>query len=666
MNPRATLLVFFVIGTFIAFPARSADEPRPPKQGAALLKTDILGVFAHPDDETGVAAVLAEYALVKGKVVANVYCTRGEAGGNMVGNQWGPSLGILREAELRDSLARLEVRYCYFLDREDFFYTESAAATWRKWGKEETLERLVRLIRALRPEVIITMDPAPTPGQHGHHQAAGILATEAFTAAADPARFPEQLAKEGLSVWQVRKLYYPGGGPLADYSIDVADRLPGGKTPEQIAGEAAADHRSQGFGNFSNSPRPPRPRIFTLVKSVVGLLGLKADVFGPETDLLGGLPATDSAAHPISEPIVVGRLPLLLEFIPRPAIANYSRWLKAQNIEAIVPAPTADLPVVAGEENEIQLNISNQKPIATEGEIGFQVPAGWKVQPESSKYRVQPSATETLHCRVKPPTSLSPDADLTAATSLGDAQLRALIRLHVIPRLTVPLVRSAPALDGANHQSPTTNHSLHSLILDGGGAGWDDLPAHYISPSNLVSGHVRDAADSSATFRLAYNSQTLFVDVDVADDIVVTNIAPDDIRGHWRSDSIEICVDPAAGAESTVDCFKVGIFPFDTTGVVRAARDADARQGPIEETAPGMRVVSRRTPTGYRIQAAIPFKVIGIEPVKGKRLGFNLIIYDGDKANAALGENINKSRLAWSPRSGVPGRPEDWGRIDLE
>ncbi|HTG45833.1 MAG TPA: hypothetical protein VK633_15035, partial [Verrucomicrobiae bacterium] len=69
---------------------------------------------------------------------------------------------------------------------------------------------------------------------------------------------------------------------------------------------------------------------------------------------------------------------------------------------------------------------------------------------------------------------------------------------------------------------------------------------------------------------------------------------------------------------------------------------------------------------GYRIQAAIPFQEIGAAPDKSKRLGFNLIIYDGDKPGAAPGENINKSRLAWAPRPGVNGRPEDWGRIDLE
>ena len=64
--------------------------------------------------------------------------------------------------------------------------------------------------------------------------------------------------------------------------------------------------------------------------------------------------------------------------------------------------------------------------------------------------------------------------------------------------------------------------------------------------------------------------------------------------------------------------------------------------------------------------SAIPFREIGVKPDQTRRLGFNIILYDGDKAGAALGENINKSRLAWAPRSGVQGRPEDWGRIDLE
>jgi hypothetical protein len=202
--------------------------------------------------------------------------------------------------------------------------------------------------------------------------------------------------------------------------------------------------------------------------------------------------------------------------------------------------------------------------------------------------------------------------------------------------------------------------------MNGSSDGWANVPATAITPMDLVQGKVANEADSSALFRLVHDGATLFVDVEVKDDHIVSNIAPDDIRGHWRSDSVEICVDPSAGAEDTMGCFKLGIFPFDTTGVVRAARDADANQGPIEETAPGTRIVSRRTKDGYRIQAAIPFREMGVALEKSRRVGFNIIVYDGDKTNAAVGENINKSRIAWAPRSGVNGRPEDWGRVDFE
>jgi hypothetical protein len=158
----------------------------------------------------------------------------------------------------------------------------------------------------------------------------------------------------------------------------------------------------------------------------------------------------------------------------------------------------------------------------------------------------------------------------------------------------------------------------------------------------------------------------LYVLVNVRDDRIVSNIAPNDIRGHWRSDSVEICIDPEARSEHTLRTFKVGIFPFDTDGNARAAREADARQGPIEETAPGMKLASRRTPGGYDIAVAIPWRLLDVEPRRDRRLGFNVLIYDGDKPDAKVGENINECRLAWSPQRGVQGRPEDWGRLRLQ
>lgn len=633
------LIAAFAAWSLLGSSALAQSSTTNPKQGAALLKTDIMGVFAHPDDETGMAATLARYALGQTSVVANVYCTRGEGGGNMVGTQSGAALGALREAELRDCLAVLGVRYGYFLDQLDWAYTESVAATLEKWGKEQTLERLVRFVRALRPEMMVTMNPAPTPGQHGHHQAAALLATEAFSAASDPKRFPLQLTKDGLSLWQPRKLFYGGGSGEVVATIPVNEPLADGRTPGQIAATALANHRSQAFGNFGNSPWLQRPQRFTLVKSFV-------PVAGTESNLLAGLPTDSVAKTPIPFAKTVAQPALRLEFVPRPAFANYQRWVKEQGIEHVAAQFQSDLPLVAGEANVVRLRVVNAQSRLSTGTLNLVVPTGWKVQPATRAITVAGNSAETVELQVTPPAGVRGDGELTASFQSADSTVESRTKLHPLPRAVVPRLKMQP-------------------VLNGGERGWEKSVALTIASTNLVQGKVADAADSSALVRLAHDGKTLFVDVLVKDDAVITNIEPNDIKGHWRADSVEICLDPAAGAEHTMGCYKLGIFPFDTTGVVRAARDADANQGPIEETAPKTRISSVRTVDGYRIQAAIPLEEIGLKR-EPHRLGFNVIIYDGDKRDAARGENINKSRLAWAPRSGVQGRPEDWGRIDLE
>ncbi|MBI1842171.1 MAG: PIG-L family deacetylase [Verrucomicrobia bacterium] len=602
-----------------------------------MLKTDLMGVFAHPDDETGVAATLAHYALGEKKIVANVYCTRGEGGGNMVGTQGGVALGILREAELRACLQRLGVKYCYFLDRRDFAYTESLLATLDRWNKEETLRDLVRLVRSLRPEVIVTMDPAPTPGQHGNHQAAGLLATEAFTAAADPRRFPEQLGAEGLHPWQTRKLYYSGWDDQLQTSIPVTNALPDGGFPWQAAGEALANHRSQAFGNFAASPRMRRAQLFRLVKSVVPGAN--------EADLFRGLP------FPSNSPMAVQRLgvesggPLRIEFRSRPAISNYNRWTREQGIENVAKKMPADIPVTAGEPNEARVSVANAAGDSFRGEMRFVTPPGWEISPSQWSFAVAGGQTAARALRVTPPAGFQGAATIEAISTGGSRETRQKLNVNAVPALRATRLSRAPAMDGSE-------------------AGWEIAPFHSIPHTNRWQGEARDAADVSGRFRVGVYQRALFLDVRVTDDVVVTNIAPDDIKGHWRSDSIEICLDPQAGAENALGSYKLGVFPFDTTGVVKGARDADANPGPIAESAPKTRLASFRTPDGYRILAAIPFSEIGV--ARAKRIGFNVLIYDGDKAGAQLGENINKTRLAWAPRSGVQGRPEDWGRLDLE
>ena len=245
---------------------------------------------------------------------------------------------------------------------------------------------------------------------------------------------------------------------------------------------------------------------------------------------------------------------------------------------------------------------------------------------------------------VTAPTDAREDVTLVASV----ANHRTSVRLHPVPSLKVPRVSRLP---------------WNSLAED---PAWKALPATPIGPELSWQGRSDGASDCSGQFRLAHDGKTLWVEIQVQDDRVVSNIEPNDIKGHWRSDSVEVCVDPSAGAEHTLGCWKAGLFPFDHTGQVRGARDADADPGPLERHSPGTRLLSWRTVGGYTIRAAIPLKEAGLSGKRGSRASFNVLIYDGDKADAQPGENINRTRLAWSPRPGVQGRPEDWGRIVLE
>jgi hypothetical protein len=336
---------------------------------------------------------------------------------------------------------------------------------------------------------------------------------------------------------------------------------------------------------------------------------------------------------------------LEINFVPRAAVRRYLQWVKEQGIEHVASKLAADIPVVSGETVEAAIEVINRGRESAAGELHLSASEGWRFAQNTLRYSVGPEKTTRLTAQITAPIDGKADGELLA-TPVG-ASAKATGQAHRVPHGKIVRLKTAPAMDGSQN-------------------GWSNIVSVAITPSDLVQGKVADEADSSAHFRLAHDGATLFVDIEVKDDHIVSNIAPNDIRGHWRSDSVEICVDPSAGAEDTMSCFKLGIFPFDTTGRVRAARDADANQGPIEETAPGTRIVSQRTADGYRIQAAIPFREMGVFLEKSRRIGFNIIVYDGDKTDAAIGENINKSRIAWAPRAGINGRPEDWGRVDIE
>jgi hypothetical protein len=179
--------------------------------GLALRRLTTVGTFmhttAHPDDENN--SVLALYSRGYGMRVALVTATRGDGGQNEIGPELFDAIGVLRTEELLQA-HRWDGAEQYFTRAVDFGFSFSPQETIEKWGHDEILGDYVRMLRTIRPDVIVTLSPSGTGGGQ-HHMVSATLTAEAFTAAADPAKFPEQL-RQGLRPWQAKKLYQPGGG----------------------------------------------------------------------------------------------------------------------------------------------------------------------------------------------------------------------------------------------------------------------------------------------------------------------------------------------------------------------------------------------------------------------------------------------------------------------
>lgn len=185
------------------------------------VKLNVLFIGAHPDDEAGTLAALGQWNEFSGMKAGVITVTRGEGGGNAVGLEEGPPLGMLREAEERTAVGYAGIENVFNLDGLDFYYTASAPLSYDVWGGEAVLNRIVRVVRATRPDVIITMNPSAVEGNHGNHQQAAMFAVEAYLAAGDRQRFPEHFA-EGFSTWTPRRLLRTGAngsGPVGEGSL---------------------------------------------------------------------------------------------------------------------------------------------------------------------------------------------------------------------------------------------------------------------------------------------------------------------------------------------------------------------------------------------------------------------------------------------------------------
>ena len=300
--PMASLLAAVFLATSVHAQPLASGEDRA-ALGVALRKLNSTGVYmmitAHPDDENN--ALLAKLAKGEGHRAVLLSATRGDGGQNEIGAELFDALAVLRTEEL-NAAHRLDGAEQYFSRAVDFGYSFSVEETFERWGREEILGDFVRLIRTVRPDVVSAMSPGGRGGGQ-HHQASAVLAREAWRAAADPRRFPEQIAA-GLAPWQARKFYYRVGFPFGmgagpprfrsrpapDPDLTTVD-LGGydpllGATWAEIGSRARGMHKCQGMSQFVALPSGAAGGRYRLAETTL------AERSAAETSLFDGVDTT--------------------------------------------------------------------------------------------------------------------------------------------------------------------------------------------------------------------------------------------------------------------------------------------------------------------------------------------------------------------------------------
>ncbi|MEO8580919.1 MAG: PIG-L family deacetylase, partial [Gemmatimonadales bacterium] len=377
-----------------------ATNPPPDER----FKADILVIAPHPDDESTIAGYLAKAVLDEHRRVAVVVTTRGDAGQNLVGSEQARSLAEIREIETRQALASIGITNVWFLRAPDTFGQDVADVlrSLETSNHGSSLGETVRFIRLTRPEVVITMLPATVVGEnHEDHQAAGVLATEAFDLAGDPTWFPEQVAApedrlwygnlmEGLRTWQPKKLYYytdashfdfvKGKGP--EYSMTAV-------SPSQrvsyarLAAKELSFHRTQ-YGDdpakalaTNNLHDYEQPLPFVLAKSLVG-----GAVTGDIMEGAGSRSIPFAPVRGYRAPENAGGLSIELGG----RWAFYKRFYPAHNLDVMPGLLAPEIGVGSGAHFSVPLVLHNDTDKPVTFRLRPQLPPGWVVDSTSAQH----------------------------------------------------------------------------------------------------------------------------------------------------------------------------------------------------------------------------------------------------------------------------------------
>ncbi len=433
-------------------------------QADERYKVDILLVVAHPDDEGAATPYLAR-AIDEGKRVAVVYGTRGSSGANEAGVEQATALGEIREIEARRADAVLGIDKVWFLGGKDTA-SQDVLQSLANWDHGVALENLVRLVRLTRPEVILTFLPGTFIGEdHGDHQAAGVLATEAFDLAGDPTVFPEQVSAplrrlepylENLRPWQTKKIYY---FPDADKEEIFRDKGPRYSVKEisksakqaywRVALESFRRHETQAKGFIDSLAKMDEPQIEKLVTSDsfwstgIGFVLGKSLVRGSVTgDVFEGITA---GAIPFARPEATPAP-------PQPEISMelagpwnyYAQFRRAHGLAHLPHPEPPEIALQGGTDLVIPLWLRNQSSAAQEIALTVSLPAGWTVGSGGGKFTVAAKQTAATRIEVKLPPAgegagskaeakeVSVHAEANGKT-VGDVKLLVELRKRALP-----------------------------------------------------------------------------------------------------------------------------------------------------------------------------------------------------------------------------------------
>jgi hypothetical protein len=288
---------------------------------------------------------------------------------------------------------------------------------------------------------------------------------------------------------------------------------------------------------------------------------------------------------------------------PLPEVAQFRRWVQETGVEQLDSLIKPLLSLGSGESRPVRVDLKNFSNRSQAGNVTIDLPAGFSADFATKSYSSIPAGgTGAVTFQVTNTDPSLPTANqggvngdynfsvtTTSAKSSGSQEAA----LNLVPVTTVKQASSAPTVDGVEAPGEYDGSSL-------------DLSRRWEGeqPSS--------AADASGSAKVVWNDDTLYFLVNVTDDLLGTVLPPEDAKRHWRTDSVEIAVDPRNNSANTSTTFKVSIFPTtddpENSNPAFAYRDADNHQGPASETAPTMQVAATLNEpyTGYILEASIP------------------------------------------------------------